>query len=378
MIYLDYAATHPMTRGGALAAYAQAAALPGNPASVHGAGQAARERLEDGRARVAAALNTDPRNLIANSGGTEGDNHVVLGMARAWQEEHGSPGHLITTPTEHSAVLAPARWLAAQGWAVTFLAPDPHGRYIADQLAEALRPDTALISIHHANNELGTVQDTPALAAVAAARGVPYHSDAVQAPGVLPMDVAAVGRDLRHHQRPQMGRAAWRGLRVRAARHGAACHHAGRRAGRRPAPRHTGHGGRVRGGCGPDPAEAQREATFAHLSGLRERFLERVSGIPDLRVNHPPEGSPKVVSVTLPGADGEALLMNLDMLGVAASAGSACSRRNHAAQPCPDRHRPERMPTPAPACAFLWAGHHRGGNRPGRRSTGQAAAWSRG
>ncbi|MDB5044302.1 MAG: cysteine desulfurase, partial [Deinococcus sp.] len=192
MIYLDYAATHPMTPE-ALAAYAQAAALPGNPASVHGAGQAARERLEEGRARVAAVLNTDPRTLIANSGGTEGDNHVLLGMARAWEEKHGRPGHLITTPTEHSAVLAPARWLAAQGWAVTWLAPDSHGRYTPDQLAEALRPETALVSIHHANNEIGTVQDTPALAAVAAAQGVPYHSDAVQAPGVLPIDVATWG-----------------------------------------------------------------------------------------------------------------------------------------------------------------------------------------
>ncbi|MCD0163672.1 aminotransferase class V-fold PLP-dependent enzyme, partial [Deinococcus sp. 6YEL10] len=192
MIYLDYAATHPMTPE-ALAAYAQAAALPGNPASVHAAGQAARERLEEGRARVAAALHTDPRTLIANSGGTEGDNHVLLSMTRAWQDAHGRPGHLITTPTEHSAVLAPARALAAQGWQVTFLTPDRHGQYDPAELAGALRGDTALVSIHHANNELGSVQDTPALAALAAARGVPYHTDAVQAPGVLPVDLGAWG-----------------------------------------------------------------------------------------------------------------------------------------------------------------------------------------
>ncbi|WP_026298935.1 cysteine desulfurase family protein [Deinococcus aquatilis] len=324
MIYLDYAATHPMTPE-ALAAYAQAAALPGNPASVHGAGQAARERLEEGRARVAAALNTDPRNLIANSGGTEGDNHVVLGMARAWQEKHGTPGHLITTPTEHSAVLAPARWLAAQGWAVTFLAPDPHGRYHPDQLAEALRPDTALISIHHANNEIGTVQDTPALAAVAAAGGVPYHSDAVQAPGVLKMDVAAWGVTFATISAHKWGGP--RGVGFLYVRRGtvlpAITLGGGQEGGLRPGTQDTA--GVYAAGVALTHAEEQREATFAHLSASRARFLERISGIPDLRVNHPPEGSPKVVSVTLPGADGEALLMNLDMLGIAASAGSACA-----------------------------------------------------
>ena len=111
MIYLDYAATHPMTPA-ALAAYAEAAALPGNPASVHAAGQAAREKLEEGRARIAAALGVDPRTLTLNSGGTEGDNHVLLGVAQGWEDKHGRPGHLVTTQTEHSAVLAPARALA--------------------------------------------------------------------------------------------------------------------------------------------------------------------------------------------------------------------------------------------------------------------------
>lgn len=324
MIYLDYAATHPMTPE-ALAAYAQAAALPGNPASVHGAGQAARERLEEGRARVAAVLNTDPRTLIANSGGTEGDNHVLLGMARAWEEKHGRPGHLITTPTEHSAVLAPARWLAAQGWAVTWLAPDSHGRYTPDQLAEALRPETALVSIHHANNEIGTVQDTPALAAVAAAQGVPYHSDAVQAPGVLPIDVAAWGVTFATISAHKWGGP--RGVGFLYVRRGtvlpAITLGGGQEGGLRPGTQDTA--GVYAAGVALTHAEAEREVTFAHLSALQARFMGRISAIANLRVNHPPGGSPKVVSVTLPGADGEALLMNLDMLGIAASAGSACA-----------------------------------------------------
>lgn len=324
MIYLDYAATHPMTAG-ALAAYARAAALPGNPASVHAAGQAARERLEEGRAHVAAAFGVDARTVIANSGGTEGDNAVLLGVTRAWEEAHGRPGHLITTPTEHSAVLAPARWLEARGWAVTWLTPDAHGRYSPPELEAALRPDTALVSIHHANNELGTVQDTPALAAVAAARGVPYHSDAVQAPGVLPVNLTDWGVTHATFSAHKWGGP--RGVGFVYVQRGAelppVTFGGGQEGGTRPGTQDTA--GVYAAGVALSAAEAERGATYLHLSGLRERFVAAVSSIPGLRVNHPHDGSPKVASVTLPGADGEALLMNLDLLGVAASTGSACS-----------------------------------------------------
>ncbi|WP_034386838.1 cysteine desulfurase family protein [Deinococcus sp. YIM 77859] len=324
MIYLDYAATHPMTPE-ALAAYLEAAALPGNPASIHAAGQAARERLEEGRARVAAALGVDARTLVANSGGTEGDNHVLLGVTRAWEEARGRPGHLVTTLTEHSAVLAPARALAAQGWAVTFLTPDAQGRYTPEQLAEALRDDTALVSIHHANNELGTVQDTPALAAVAAARGVPYHTDAVQAPGVLPLDLGGWGVTFATFSAHKWGGP--RGVGFLYVQRGTALPPVtlggGQEGGLRPGTGNTA--GVYAAGVALTHAEAVREEAFAHLTRLRQRFLEQVASLPGLRVNHPPDASPKVASVTVPGADGEALLMNLDLLGVCASAGSACS-----------------------------------------------------
>ena len=324
MIYLDYAATHPMTPG-ALAAYAEAAALPGNPASVHAAGQAAREKLEEGRARLAAAFGVDPRTLTLNSGGTEGDNHVLLGTAQAWEEAHGRPGHLVTTLTEHSAVLAPARLLEGRGWAVTFLTPDAQGRYTPSQLAEHLRDDTALVSIHHANNEIGTVQNTPALAAVAAARGVPYHTDAVQAPGVLAVDLPGWGVTYATFSAHKWGGP--RGVGVLYARRGAdlppVTYGGGQEGGLRPGTQNTA--GVYAAGVALTHAEAAREATHAHLSALRERFTQAVSPISGLRVNHAPGGSPKVASVTLSGADGEALLMNLDMLGICASLGSACA-----------------------------------------------------
>ncbi|THF88650.1 cysteine desulfurase [Deinococcus sp. KSM4-11] len=324
MIYLDYAATHPMRRE-ALDAYARAAALPGNPASVHAAGQAARERLEEGRARVAAAFGVDPRTLIANSGGTEGDNHVLIGTARSWQDRHSRPGHMITTPTEHSAVLAPARWLQAQGWEVTFLTPDRHGRYDPVELAGALRDDTALVSVHHANNELGSVQDTAALCAVARDRGVPYHTDAVQAPGVLRVDLPGWGVDFATFSAHKWGGP--RGVGFVYIRRGTVLAPVtlggGQEGGLRPGTQDTA--GVSAAGVALTVAEAEREATFAHLRILRERFVQAVSDVPGVLFNHAPDGSPKVVNLTIPGTDGEALLMNLDMLGIAASAGSACS-----------------------------------------------------
>lgn len=324
MIYLDYAATHPMTPA-ALAAYAEAAALPGNPASVHAAGQAAREKLEEGRARMAAAFGVDPRTLTLNSGGTEGDNHVLLGLAQAWEERRGGPGHLVTTPTEHSAVLAPARQLAARGWDVTWLSPDRWGHYAPDQLAEALRGDTALVSIHHANNELGTVQPTADLAAVAAARGVPYHTDAVQAPGVLPVDLTGWGVTFATFSAHKWGGP--RGVGVLYVRRGAELPPVtlggGQEGGLRPGTQNTA--GVYAAGVALTGAEAARQATFAHLREMQSAFVNAVRDVPGLSFNHPADGSPKVVNLTLDGADGEALLMNLDMLGVSVSAGSACS-----------------------------------------------------
>ncbi|WP_261663539.1 cysteine desulfurase family protein [Deinococcus sp. Marseille-Q6407] len=325
MIYLDYAATHPMTPA-ALAAYAEAAALPGNPSSVHVAGQQAREKLEEGRTRLAQVFGVDPRRLTLNSGGTEGDNAVLFGVAQAYQERHGRLGHLVTSASEHSAVLAPARALAARGWDVTFLPPDQHGRIAPEQLQEALRPDTALVSLHHVSNEIGTIQPTAELAAVAAIAGVPYHTDAVQAPGVLPVPLAEWGVTYATFSAHKWGGP--RGVGVLYSAQGQDLPPqqigGGQESGQRAGTQNTA--GIYAAGVALTAAEEARESTFAHLLDLREAFVAAVGELPGLRWNHPAEGSsPKVASLTLSGADGEALLMNLDMAGVCASAGSACS-----------------------------------------------------
>jgi cysteine desulfurase len=319
LIYLDYAATQPM-RPSALEAYLSVAAHAGNPASIHRAGQLMRERLEEGRALAAQALGANPLELLLNGGGTEGDNHVLLGLAAA----RGYRGHLITTQTEHSALLAPARWLETQGVDVTFLPPGPGGVISPEALQVALCPDTFLVSIHHANNEVGTVQDVAALAAVAHAGGALFHTDAVQSPGVLPVDLRGWGVDFASFSAHKWGGPLGvgflylrRGLELPALMLGGG-QEKGLRAGTQNAP------GVYAAGVALREAAAAQPETHAHLRTLNDR-MTRLLAQPGVSANHTPQGSPRVTSFTAHGADGEALLMNLDMAGVAASAGSACS-----------------------------------------------------
>ncbi|GAA4023007.1 cysteine desulfurase family protein [Deinococcus rubellus] len=323
MIYLDYAATHPLTPL-ALAAYQRAAAVPGNPASIHVAGQAARELLEEGRAAAAAALGVSPLTLTALSGGTEADNQVLLGsFPEAW--EGGGQGHLITSSIEHSAVLAPARALAARGVAVTFLEPQPGGLIDPQQLREALRPGTRLVSLHHANNEIGALQDVAALAEVAHTGGAKFHTDAVQSPGVAALDLLGWGVDYASFSAHKWGGPLGvgllyvrRGLELPPLLLGGG-QERGLRSGTQNAP------GLYAAGLSLQAAVAAQPQTHAHLRALNDQLTARLSGEADLHANHTPAGSPKVASFTAQGADGEALLMNLDFAGVCVSAGSACS-----------------------------------------------------
>lgn len=319
MIYLDYAATQPL-RPAAQAAYLSVAAMNGNPASVHRAGQLVRERLEEGRALMSAALGASPLELLLNGGGTEGDNQVLLGLAAA----RGYSGHLVTSQLEHSALLAPARWLETQGVQVTFLPPGAGGVISPEAVQAALRPDTFLVSIHHANNEVGAVQDVARLAEVAHAGGALFHTDAVQAPGVLPVDLHALGVDFAsfsaHKWGGPLGVGALylrRGLDLPPLLLGGG-QEKGLRAGTQNAP------GVYAAGVALREAVAEQPSTYAHLRNLNDR-MTRLLDVPGMRANHTPQGSPKVASFTALGADGEALLMNLDLEGVAASAGSACS-----------------------------------------------------
>ncbi|GGJ22468.1 cysteine desulfurase family protein [Deinococcus roseus] len=318
--YLDYAATTPMSQT-ALQAYQKAALVLGNASSVHRAGQHARELLEEGRVWLAESMGAHPLEVILNSGGTEGDNHVFWSVAQQFEK-----GHIITSSIEHSAVLAPARFLEATGrFQVTYLTPDRWGRVHPEQVKEALRSDTVLVSIMHANNEVGSVQDIQQIAAYAREKGVLVHTDAVQSLGILPVDVHAWGVDYASFSAHKFYGPTGvgmlyvrRGLEL--APHMMAGHQEkGFRGGT-----HNVTGVYAAGAAAREAVLEQPE-THAQLTALKQHLQEGLQGIEGTFFNHAPDSSPKVLSVTVQGADGEALLMNLDLEGVYVSAGSACS-----------------------------------------------------
>ena len=304
----------------ALEAYLRAAALEGNAASVHRAGQRARELLEEGRGLVARAVNARPLDLIATGGGTEGNNQVLFGVAAG-----RAGGHLVTSQIEHAAVLAPLRVLETRGFEVTYLRPDAAGQVSPGALHAALRPDTFLVSLHHANNEIGAVQDVAALAEIAHAGGALFHTDAVQSLGVLPLDLRGAQVDFATLSAHKWGGP--KGVGFTYSRRGLTLPPLLLGGGQEKGARAGTHNvaGVYAAGVAAAAAAAAQPQTHAHLRGLQARLEGALRALPGTRLNHPVGGSPKIVSVTAPGADGEALLMNLDLEGVFASLGSACS-----------------------------------------------------
>ena len=193
-IYLDHNATTPVDPA---VVDRMAAVLRdefGNPSSVHHFGQRAKAVLDEARSAVAALIGAEPAEIVFTSGGTEGDNLAIRGVAEAL--EASGKRHLIATSIEHEAVLNTLKALARRGWRTTLLPVDQSGIVSPAALQEALADDTALVSVMHANNEIGTIQPIAELARVAHARGALFHTDAVQSAGKIPVDVKALGVDL--------------------------------------------------------------------------------------------------------------------------------------------------------------------------------------
>ena len=298
--------------------------LSGNASSVHAAGRQAKEALEDARERLARVIGASNRELIFTAGGTEANNQAVFALALA------RGGHVITTAIEHSAVLAPLRALEAMGRVqVTFLPPDRQGVVHPDQVLEALRPDTVLVSVQHLNNEVGSIQDIPGIAAITQANGIPLHVDAVQSLGWVACNVRDLGADLvslsaHKFYGPKGVGALWvrRGLELPPLLYGGHQEN-GLRGGTHNVP------GAVGMALAAEKAEAMRPSEAARLEVLRDDFARALLGFDAVTLNGPSldasNRSPKHVNITATGADGEALLMNLDIEGVSASSGSACS-----------------------------------------------------
>ncbi len=325
-IYLDHAATTPLDPRVLEAMLPYFGVEFGNPHSIHRWGRHAEHAVETARATVARVLNCQPGEIIFTSGGSEADNLAVRGAALAERERRGA-NHLITTPVEHSAVLATMRQLRDHfGFELTVLPVDFNGRVSPEAVAAALRPETAVVSVVYACNEIGTIQPIAEIAAVCRARGVRLHTDAVQAASQLDLDVQALGVDtLALGAHKLYGP---KGVGVLYARAGRPLlptqtggdHEEARRAGTHNVPGVVGMAEALR------LTATERAGHNARMTALRDRVSAGVlSAIPHSALTgHPTQRLPNHASFVFERVDGNELLMHLDLAGIAASSGSAC------------------------------------------------------
>lgn len=296
----------------------------GNASSIHHYGQAAKQRLETARRQVAALIHAQPRDIVFTSGGTEADNLAILGTVRASSKKNR---HVITTAIEHPAVLASCAQLEREGVEVTYLGVDSRGMADPAGVKRAIRPETVLVSVMHANNELGTVQPVEEIARIAHEAGVVMHSDGVQAAGKIPVDVRALGVDLYSMSGHKIY--APKGAGALFARKGARLspiffgghHERDRRPGTENVP------GAVALGFAAEQARVNLETEAPSLRALRERLEKGIlDRVPRAFVNA--DGAPRVpntANIRIEGIEGEAMVIALDLAGFAVSSGAACS-----------------------------------------------------
>jgi cysteine desulfurase len=324
-IYLDYNATAPVAPGVADAVSRVLTDQPGNPSSIHTFGQQAKARLDESRQAVATLIGAAASDVVLTSGGTDAINLALRGTAEA--TEPSGRRHLIASAIEHEAVLATLKSLERRGWRITLLPVDQSGIVAPAALEAALTDDTALVSVMHANNEIGTIQPVAALAAVARARGALFHCDAVQSAGKIPVDVRALGVDLLSISGHKFGApkgvgALWirRGVRLTPQATGGRQERS-RRAGTENTAGLAGLGEAAR------HAMATMADTAARVSGLRD-ILEAaiLRTVPGTAVNGDPDRRvPNTSNISFDRIEAESLLIALDLEGIAISTGSACS-----------------------------------------------------
>jgi cysteine desulfurase len=324
-IYLDHNATTPMDPAVAELVHQAMLERFGNPSSVHHFGQQAKAVLDEARSSVAALVNAEPSEIVFTSGGTEADNFALRGVADAM--EPTGRKHLVASAIEHEAVLVTLKALARRGWRTTLLPVDASGIVDPAALEAALDDETALVSIMHANNEIGTVQPIAELAKLAHARGALFHTDAVQSVAKIPVDCRALGVDLlslsaHKFNGPKGAGALWirRGTRIVATMTGGK-HERTRRAGTENVPGIAGLGAAAR------LAAAKLEDEGRRLATLRDRLeTEVLARIPGVAVNGAREPRvPNTTNLSFEHIEAESLLIALDLEGIAVSTGSACS-----------------------------------------------------
>ena len=297
----------------------------GNPSSVHSFGREARDGVEIAREQIANFLRVSQDEVVFTSGGTESDNLAIKGVAGA-----RGAGHIITSQIEHHAVLRTCQVLETQGFAVTYLPVDGDGLVNPDDVRRAIRPDTILITVMHANSEVGTIQPVDAMGAIARERGIPFHVDGVQTFGKVPIDLGGFGIDLLSFSSHKIyGPKGVAGLYIRKGTKMVSVQHGGeherrRRAGTENVPGIVGFGKAV------ELRAREMEAEALRLTALRTRFWQGVSArVPEVRLNgHPTRRLPGTLNLCFRHVESESIVLGLDLKGVAVSAGSACTSGN--------------------------------------------------
>ena len=324
MIYADNAATTKVSKAALAAMLPCFEQIYGNPSSLYAFGQEAKEALEDARARIARCLNADPKEITFTSGGSEADNQA-LHTAAALGAKKGKK-HIISTAFEHHAILHTLDALKKEGFEITLLDVHENGLVTAQQVAEAIRPDTALVTVMYANNEIGTIQPVAEIGAVCREKGVLFHTDAVQAAGHLPIDVKAQNIDMlsisghKFHGPKGIGVLyAKKGIRLENLIYGGA-QERNKRAGTENLPAIAGMAAAL------EESLAHLNETTAKLIRQRDQLIKGLAEIPHSILNGDAEHRlPSNVNFCFEAIEGESLLLLLDDKGICASSGSACT-----------------------------------------------------
>ena len=323
-IYADNSATTKMSRTAIDAMLPYMETYYGNPSSLHSVGQKAAEALSDARERIARRLGCMPREITFTSGGSEADNQAIISAARLGEKK--GKKHIISTAFEHHAVLHTLEKLRKEGFEIELLPVGERGNITAEQVAAAIRPDTCLVTVMYANNEIGSIMPIAEIGAVCRAKGVLFHTDAVQAVGHLPIDVKAQNIDMlslsahKFHGPKGIGVLyAKQGILLTPIIEGGA-QERGKRAGTENIPAIVGMAAAL------DEACDHLEENAAHMTALRNRLIAGLEKIPHSSLNGSKENRlPCNVNFCFEGIEGESLLLLLDARGICASSGSACT-----------------------------------------------------
>ena len=323
-VYADNAATTQMSRAAIDAMLPYMETVYGNPSSLHSVGQQAAEALQSARERIARRLNASPREIYFTSGGSEADNQAIISAARLGERK--CKKHIISTAFEHHAVLHTLKKLEKEGFEVELLPVGPIGTVTAQQVKDAIRADTCLVTVMYANNEIGSILPIAEIGEVCAGAGVLFHTDAVQAAGHIPIDVKAQNIDMLSLSAHKFHGP--KGIGVLYARQGiflsniieGGAQERGKRAGTENLPAIMGMAAALEDACAHIDENAKK------VSALRDRLIEGLSKIPHSALyGDPANRLPGNVSFCFEGIEGESLLLLLDAKGICASSGSACT-----------------------------------------------------